>query len=301
VGGSDFPRQASLDAFTWTPDSATVIPTPAMPGPTATPFDVRPDVDHSVRPPDHGLVTYVVEKGDTVSGIAKQFGLRQSTVIWANAALQRDPERLSIGQELVIPPIDCVVHSVVAGDTLSGLAKKYGVDQNEILYCYFNDIDDPNALRIGETVLIPGGNPPALQPKKFVPATSVKRPDGAPVGSGSLVWPVRGPITQRYRVGHRALDIGGPVGKTVSAVDAGYVIKAGWDNSGYGNMVLIDHGNGMVSLYAHLDAFSVEVGSAVEQGQVIGTIGKTGRATGPHLHLEIVTNGIREDPEDILP
>jgi LysM repeat protein len=301
TGSGQLASSAPLDALVWTPDSATVVPTLIALPPTATPFDIQPEGQQALRPLNLGIVTYTVEKGDTVSGLAKQYGVKQTTIIWANAALQRDPELLSIGQELLIPPIDCVVHTIVAGDTLSGIAKKYGADQNDILYCYFNDVDDPDMLSIGDRLLVPGGKPPALQPSRFIPATSAKRPDGAPAGSGNLVWPVRGSITQRFKPGHRAIDIGGPVGKAVVAVDTGYVIKAGWDNSGYGNAVLIDHGNGMVTLYAHLDTLEVEVGSSVEAGQIVGTLGKTGRATGPHLHLEIVINGIRQNPIDLLP
>jgi len=87
----------------------------------------------------------------------------------------------------------------------------------------------------------------------------------------------------------------------IRAADTGYVLLAGRDTWGYGNQVLIDHGNGYVTRYAHLDKIHVKAGDSVEKNQQIGTMGNTGRSTGPHLHFEVIYNGVRRNPQGFLP
>lgn len=117
--------------------------------------------------------------------------------------------------------------------------------------------------------------------------------------SGNLVWPVRGSISQSYGGGHTGLDIAGSTGDAVAAADSGSVTFAGWEG-GYGNFVIINHGNGLVTRYAHLSKIYVSVGAWVNQGSTIAARGSTGHSTGPHLHFEVLLNGAFRNPISYL-
>jgi murein DD-endopeptidase MepM/ murein hydrolase activator NlpD len=259
----------------------------------------KPEVDHSVRPPNLGLELYIVVSGDTLSGIAETFDLKQKTIIWANPALQDNPERLSIDQELWIPPIDSALHTIESGDNLIAIARQYGVSVEDITDCYYNPLIDPRRLKVGEQILVPGASRAVHQPQQTHFHSAL--PADAPVGAGEIIWPVSGYITQGCHTGHYALDIGSWTGKPIVAADDGFVIRAGWDDTGYGFVIVIDHGNGMKTLYAHLNDFRVEAGEAVSRGDAIGLMGKTGNTTGTHLHFEVIVNNMREDPSEYLP
>jgi murein DD-endopeptidase MepM/ murein hydrolase activator NlpD len=124
----------------------------------------------------------------------------------------------------------------------------------------------------------------------------------APLGmSGAFIWPTQGSITQGFFWGHGGLDIAYAMGVPVLASDGGVVRYAGWDNTGYGWLVVVDHCNGFTTLYAHLDSFPVEVGQSVARGQLIGLMGSSGRSTGPHTHFEIRYNGVAQNPLFYLP
>jgi len=126
-------------------------------------------------------------------------------------------------------------------------------------------------------------------------------PAGAKRGSGRFVWPTAGYVTQGYKRYHLALDIARAIGTPVKAADNGFVVAAGWGNDGYGNNIVIDHGNGYQTQYAHLNRIYVKVGQAVGKGTEIGQMGSTGRSTGPHLHFEVRKNGVRVNPLSFLP
>lgn len=116
--------------------------------------------------------------------------------------------------------------------------------------------------------------------------------------TGRLVWPVPGgAISQYFHAGHLAIDIAAPYGSQVVAAQAGVVTWAGWRNNGGGNVIVIDHGNGMVTLYNHLRGIWVGVGQYVGAGQGIGSVGCTGICTGPHVHFEVIVNGIIDNPQ----
>jgi murein DD-endopeptidase MepM/ murein hydrolase activator NlpD len=152
--------------------------------------------------------------------------------------------------------------------------------------------------------MIPGGVPP----KKIAPTTgagSVRRgivtPDaGAVTATGSFVWPASGMITQGYSFYHKAIDIANRGAGPILAADSGVVVAAGWDASGYGNRVLIDHGNGYVTLYGHMSMLQVVDGQRVNRGDVVGQMGSTGRSTGTHLHFEIRQGGVLLSPLTFL-
>ena len=108
-------------------------------------------------------------------------------------------------------------------------------------------------------------------------------------------------MTQGYKKYHLAVDIARANGTPVMAADSGYIVVAGWSNEGYGNYIVVDHGNGFQTLYGHLSKIFVKVGDAVGRGTVIGNMGSTGRSTGPHLHFEIRKSGVRLNPIGYLP
>ncbi len=262
-----------------------------------------------VERPRRTIVYYEVQPGDTVWEIARKFGLKPETVEWANS-LELNPDLLRVGQKLVIPPVDGVIHIVEPGDTLPRLARKYKVKPEDIVAFEPNglkSIDDP--LPEGKTLVIPGGIKPFVRP--VVRMYSGPIPKNASRGTGAFVWPASGRLTSLFGQivcspmygcrPHMGIDIAAPVGTPVVASDSGYVVYAGWDKTGYGKIVVINHGNGFTSVYAHLYSILVRKGQNVARGQRIGSVGATGNTTGPHLHFEIRQRGRQRNPLGFLP
>jgi murein DD-endopeptidase MepM/ murein hydrolase activator NlpD len=125
-------------------------------------------------------------------------------------------------------------------------------------------------------------------------------PANWPYGSGVFQWPLAGWLTQGYRYDHRAIDIAAPAGTPVRAADRGVVVRAGWNQQGYGLFVIIDHNIDYVTLYAHLSEVLVQEGQVVAQGDILGKVGSTGNSTGPHLHFEIRDFGRLTNPLELL-
>ena len=269
----------------------------------AVPRTIIPDRSQPQQAPaqtEPEIRIYAVESGDTLSGVAEKFGLNPETIVWANRQLEKNPDLLYVGQELIILPVDGVYHQVGGGDTIAGIAATFKVDPEAIINYPLNELDPDNLLlQIGQWLIVPGGNKP------FVPRTVIAYsgpvPADATVGSGIFGWPTSGRITQAYFAFHPGLDIGGWVGAPVLAADSGHVVATGWDNTGYGNTIVIDHGNGFQTLYAHLEAFNVQQGENVAKGQQIGQVGSTGNSTGPHLHFEIRQGTVQRNPYGFLP
>ncbi|MBC8444594.1 MAG: M23 family metallopeptidase [Chloroflexi bacterium] len=282
---------------------------PDLPDPPAVPAAatlvqnlVRAPVPHTIIPerPRKNVITYTVQSGDNVFGIAQRFALQHETIAWSDPELETDPDMLYIGQVLNILPVDGVYHTVGEGETLEEIAKQYSVSVEAITQCEYNGFSlDDYGIQPGQKLIVPGGVKP------FKPRTihfdPVQIPDDALRGSGSFVWPVGGYVSQGYWNLHRAIDIAGPHGDVVVAADAGVVVYASWHGAGYGNLVIIDHGNGLATYYAHLYGFYVDTGQSVEHGQPIGARGSTGRSTGAHLHFEIRENDVHRSPMDLLP
>jgi murein DD-endopeptidase MepM/ murein hydrolase activator NlpD len=246
------------------------------------------------------IKTYYVEPGDTISSIAAKFGLSPETLIWANQDLEKNPDFLWVGQALTVLPVDGVYHQVGGGDTLDGIAGTFKVDPAAIIDYPLNEIDpDSLLIRTGQWLIVPGGNRPFVP--RTVAAFSGPAPADASGGTGIFGWPASGSITQGYFGYHPGLDIGGWQGASVLAADSGYVIVAQWDGSGYGNMIVIDHGNGFQTVYAHLQSMYVGLGTNVSKGQQIGEMGSTGNATGPHLHFELRQGTVQRNPYGFLP
>lgn len=264
--------------------------------PAPVPKTIIPDrTDHSPK-----ITTYTVQPGDTIFGIAATFGLRSETIQWSNPKLEDNPDLLMVGDELTILPVDGVYHQVSANETLDEIAGTLKVTAADIINYPLNQLDPENpVITPGQWLIVPGGEKPYVP--KHVSAVNVNVPSGATKGTGNFQWPTTGTITQDYWSGHRAIDIGGWIGDPIYAADAGYVIYAGWDNSGYGNMVEINHGNGFITLYAHMSKIYVSVGDEVSKGMQIGEMGSTGHSTGPHLHFEVRLNGVQRNPFGFLP
>lgn len=247
------------------------------------------------------VFTYTVQEGDSVLGIAEKFGLEGNSILWANEELAKNADFLRLGQELNILPVDGAYHTVAQGESVEGIAKEYEVEPSAITDYAGNDLKPPYELKQGDKLIIPGGVKP-YEPQRAVSyETSAPAPQTAKKGTGSFAWPMSGRITQRFWSGHQAIDIGAPRGTSIVAADAGHVTTVQYSNVGYGRMIVIDHGNGHTTLYAHLNAASVEMGDSVARGELIGHCGTTGYSTGPHLHFEITKNGVRQNPMIYLP
>lgn len=256
------------------------------------------------------VIKYSVQPGDTVSDIGDEFEVSADSILWANPKLEDNPDMLSVGQVLNIPPVSGVLYTVQSGDTLQKIADKFkgkkkveSVVQDILNSEYNQEHHDLKAaesqLSVGQFLMVPGGYKPYIP--RVVYAYSGPIPASAARGTGSFGWPVSGRITQKYWTRHPGLDIGAPKGAPVYAADSGYVVTAGWSTSGYGFMILINHGNGYVTRYAHLSAMHVEVGESVKKRQMIGRVGSTGNSTGPHLHFEIIRGGVHRNPFGLLP
>lgn len=252
------------------------------------------DTQVSDKPRDQ-VITYAVQKGDTLKKIADQFAISVDTIKWANSL---SGDALSINQELKIPPVTGIVYKVREGDTIYSIAKKYRTEAQKIVNFPFNDFSDPDtfALNIGQTLIIPDG----VQPEAPVAPSYQFTPSVFAGGTGQLAWPTSGAITQYPSWYHMALDIANPSAPGVAAADNGVVILVKYLTYDYGQHVMIDHGNGIVTLYGHLQAIYVKPGDKVTKGQIIGKMGSTGRSTGTHLHFEVRKNGVIVDPRSYL-
>jgi murein DD-endopeptidase MepM/ murein hydrolase activator NlpD len=249
------------------------------------------------------IIVHVVAEGETISSIATLYGLQQDTILWENDLTAKS--KIKPGDELDILPIDGVRHKVTRGETIYSVGKKYKLDsaQVQVIVDYpFNEFlnDETFELATGQHVMVPDGvraNITANSANRSVYTT----PDaGSVTASGSFVWPASGRITQSYRFYHKAWDIANSGGGPILAADAGTVVSSGWDGSGYGNKVVIDHGNGFITLYAHNSLLQVRVGQRVNRGDVIAQMGSTGRSTGTHLHFEIRQGGVLLNPGNFL-
>jgi LysM repeat protein len=252
-------------------------------------------------------VSYTVEEGDSIFGIATSFDLEPESVLWANYdVLNDDPHMISVGQTLVIPPVDGILYEWQEGDTLEKVAEKYHANVEDILLFPGNDLDMTNpTIAPGTLIMIPGGYRayttwvvPSVATTNSGVNSTILGPGGCSTTAGytgtyTFVWPTPYRIItgNDYWSGHTALDMMCYLGDAIFASDSGVVIYAGPISGGYGNMVMIDHGNGYQTVYAHLSSINVSCGQSVYQGQVIGACGSTGNSTGPHLHFEIRLNG----------
>ena len=225
---------------------------------------------YSVKPE---IISYRVVSGDALSSIAKRFNLTVDSIKWSNN-LKSDV--IKPGQTLTIPPFDGVVIKVEAGDTVYSIAKKYKVTAQNIANYPFNDFTDSDtfALSSGQALFVPGG---VIEDRPIINTQFIASIQAGVRGPSNFIWPTSGVITQYPVVYHMALDIANPSVPPVIAADSGTVTYAGCTTYGYGCNVIIDHGNGYQTLYAHLSSYLPNAGDSVSQGSQIGVMGSTGR------------------------
>ena len=268
---------------------------------------------------------YEVQKGDTIIGIAEKFGLDPQTILWGNFnSLADDPHRLQVGQQLNILPMNGVLHEWRAGEGLNGISKVYNVTPDDILNWPANELSresvgdyaNPN-IPVGSLLFVPGGTRPFIS--WSAPLISRSDPvnakifgdgycgaiDDGYIGNGSFVWPSSEHWLSGYEftpgTNHWGIDIAGDLGNPIYAADSGVIVYSGWNDWGFGNVLVIDHGNGWQSLYAHLDQIYVTCGASVSQAAQIGSMGSTGRSSSPHLHFELMdAGGNRVNPTNFL-
>ncbi len=261
---------------------------------------------------NYKLGEYTVVSGDALFSIAKQFNIKPETLLWANSDVLKDnPDNLVPGQELVVPPTDGVYYKVKDGDTLEAVATEFKAKVEDIIDWPGNDIDLANpTLAPGSFVMVPGGQRELVDWIKPVVARGRSGTAGlggancdGPIGSGAFIWPTGGSHVlsgYEFSSSHLGIDIAAGLGTPVLASDAGVVVTAGWSNSGYGNVIMIDHGNGYQTVYGHLSVISVSLCQGVSRGQVIGAAGSTGNSSGPHLHFEVRLNGGFVNPWSVI-
>jgi murein DD-endopeptidase MepM/ murein hydrolase activator NlpD len=261
------------------------------------------------------LTIYTVEAGDSVFTIAKKHNIKPETVLWANEEILHDnPNNLSIGQKLKIPAVDGVIYKWTSRDTIDAIARRFKTTPEQILTWPDNNLDlsDPKIAN-GTMVMIPGGS---RELRTWVVPTFWRANSGATrginagcdtsggsaIGTGTFVWPTASRLISGndFWSGHLGLDIGAAMGAPVYAADSGVVVYSAGIDGGYGLMVMIDHGNGFHTLYAHLSTLVARCGQNVVQGQTIAYSGSSGNSTGPHLHFEIRYMGAFVNPHDYL-
>jgi len=246
-------------------------------------------------------IKYEVKSGNTLSELALKFNITVDDIKNRNN-LRSD--LIKIGDELIIPKTGIgggeedrlyttIHHQVQPGDAISLIAKKYGTDIETIKLA--NNLQS-DRIYIGDTILIPHVNRRMDRPFQL--------------SKGSLIWPTLGRISSYYgyrihpikktREFHNGIDIAVPLGTEIRAVAAGKIVENGW-KSGYGKTIVIDHGNGVRTLYAHNSRLLVRSGAFVNLGQVIAHAGSTGLSTGSHLHFSIFVNEKSVNPINYLP
>jgi murein DD-endopeptidase MepM/ murein hydrolase activator NlpD len=245
------------------------------------------------------IETYTVAKGDTISTIARKFGLKVNTILNSNNLSAYSLIRP--GDTLQILTDDGVMHKVNSGENLSYIAKRYGVEESVIIAK--NNLTNANSLKIGQKLLIPGATGVVTRTvasnNNYTGISAIKnlvKPASAKAETNKMNWPTVGhTITQYYSWRHTGLDIANKTGTPLYAADAGTVEFAGW-STGYGNNVLINHGGGKKTRYAHASKLYVKKGDSVAKGETIAAMGSTGWSTGPHIHFEVIINGVKYNP-----
>lgn len=246
---------------------------------------------NDTRPISDQISLYTVRKGDTLQQIAEMYNVTANTILWANDLKRGAP--IVAGQVLVILPVSGVKYSVKKGDTIQSIAKQYKVEALNI--AEYNNLEENTVLAVGDELIIPDG---VFVNEGTQPTNSKASGSGASLSANSqsskstsayFIRPVVGGVRTQGIHGHNGIDIAAALGTPIRAAAQGTVVisrSGGW-NGGYGNYVVIQHSNGMQTLYAHMNTVNVSVGETVNKGEQIGTMGTTGKSTGVHLHFEV--------------
>ena len=324
VGMPEFPALFPAQALQAAPTATTA----GFMVPVITPEDPPPDVvvrdsaepaadatgpgaaaERAPRP--RQLLTHFVQPGDTLFGVAALYGLTPESVLWSNYLTLRDnPDLLTLGLALVIPPGDGLVYTVEPGDGVDAVARRFKVEPSVIVGEPLNALASVSQpVTPGQLLFVPGGErelvvwqlPKAIEVRRTklgIPVYQVGscgEVEIPPLGRGSFRWPANRKYLSGYGFGpsHGGWDVAGKLGEPIYAADAGTVVYAGYSLSaagrprGYGQYVVLDHGNGYRTLYAHASQLHVKCGQQVRAGAVIAAVGSVGKSTGPHLHFEI--------------
>lgn len=288
----------------------------AAPGATQAATPAPQDTPAPTPQPAPAYFTYTVQPGDSVAAIAQAFGISEDYIIWNNPHIAANPDYLVVGATVLVPSTNAIVYNVTVGDTLNDIASYYQVDVGSIIAYNQSVLPSADSVIEGMTLIIPGGVPPAPSPAAVTviedslapepaavePEPTYVPPPAAPVSSG-FIWPFYGNISTYFDWSHPGIDIDGfgAYGAPIVAAASGTVVLTAWDSWGYGYHVIIDHGDGTRTLYAHLSDIWVSQGEYVAQGQAIGALGSTGYSTGAHLMFNIYVGGVAVDPLAYLP
>ncbi|MBW6431760.1 peptidoglycan DD-metalloendopeptidase family protein [Patescibacteria group bacterium] len=253
---------------------------------------------------DKKFERYIVQSGDTLSGIATKFSVSTNSIKWSNSSI-KDIDNIKPGTALNIPTVTGILHTVASGDSIESLAAKYKSQASLIIS--YNDLYGEE-LKLGDTLLIPDGQKedpkPVPAPPTIASGSASRSSASGRYGSSSSIassGTFRFPTVigrSGYYNGYHwwAIDIPNSIGTPIYAADSGRIVEARYGyNGGYGNTILIDHGNGYQTRYAHMTTL-VLLGGYASKGQVIGYMGSTGRSTGSHLHFEIIYRGAKQNP-----
>jgi len=246
------------------------------------------------------ILSYVVKAGDVIGAIAEKFTISANTILWANNLSYYSIIRP--GDTLKILPVSGTLHTVSSGENLSSIGNRYNISVEKIKE--YNNLANADQIKKGLGLIIPNGvkqttsrttalasaqTPYTL--KKIITPTNTKYSK-----SSGFIWPTTSRrITQYYHWKHHAIDIGAKKGTPIYSIEKGQIIFSGW-STGYGYNILVDHGGGQKSRYAHFSKLYVKKGTLVNKGQQLGEMGSTGWSTGPHLHIEIIINGVKVNP-----
>ncbi len=258
---------------------------------------------YQIKQPAHNFQTYVIQSGDTPRIIAAKFDISPSTLLGGNPQMSDESNALQKGATITILPIDGVLHVVRPGEKLEGIAEQYNTPVEDIIAYASNNLEFPFRLEPDMQLLVPGAEVGSFH---WTPPRTIVYDDGewAVVGTGSYVWPVNGRcLTQGAWYGHMAIDVSTAIGDSLYAADTGTITYAAWAAGtyyDYGNLIVMNHGNGYETIYAHLNSIGVSAGQTVEKGQFIGATGNTGRSSGPHLHFEIRLQDVTLNPLNYL-
>ncbi len=224
------------------------------------------------------VIDYTVQPGDTIASVAQTFNISLNTILWANDLSKNSA--LKEGQTLVILPVSGLVHVVKAGDTISEIAKTYQAKAEDIIA--FNNLSGEADIFVGDLLVVPGGT----MPSKAVPSTDVQ----TSLADSFFIYPAEGIITQGLHY-FNAVDLANKCGTPIYAAAAGTVQRAVGNNQwnfGMGNYITILHTSGVSTYYGHLMTLFVKPGDTVDVGDRIGLMGRTGEATGCHVHFQVM-------------
>ncbi len=287
------------------PDNATPAPTEAL-GPDGFPVNIRKHV-----------LKYTVQPGDALLLIAERFHISPDTIFWANTETLRDNiDLILVGTQLYILPVDGVYHLADGKLTIADIAKLYGVAPEAILQSDYNELSQVDAAYIppsGLRVVVPGGRREYLtwqspfrtgtesgqaNPQGTIHPGSCREHYTGAGGSGQYENPVKVAyrVTTGFEPWHPGVDLAADRNTPIYAADTGVIVFSGWNRTGYGELLIIDHGGGWTTFYGHLSTRFVGCGDQVQKGQKIGLMGMTGNASGFHLHFEIRKDDVPQNP-----